>query len=187
MKLTVTSASMAVLAGWAILVASARAKPPEPLRQVDPAIYQDLRNHVLRGSRSTFGLQRGSIQNEPWGVVMDVSFADSGTYSVVALSDGSASIYLSSGGGSIGGAGHPAIRLAALKMVKLAPTFLPKMSPAKAYPLPTSGNVTFYVLTDKTVYSAGATENELGEQQHALSPLFYAAQDVISEYRKFDH
>ena len=42
------------------------------------------------------------------------------TATIVAVSDGSASIYLSNGGGYLGGGGHESIRNAASKMVEAA-------------------------------------------------------------------
>ena len=50
-------------------------------------------------------------------------------------------------------------------------------------PLPTRGQTIFYLRTDTDVFSAQAPERELGERRHVLSPLFYAGQDVITQYR----
>jgi hypothetical protein len=45
---------------------------------------------------------------------------DNGTVTVVAFSDGTASVYLSIGGGFIGGKSHEAVRKAADQMVAAA-------------------------------------------------------------------
>src|SRR6516225_870477 len=83
-------------------------RPSSPTGETQPAavqskpspevVYQGLRNMVLCGTRERFGLAPTSSRTEPWGVVMDWGVPN-GTATVMALSDGSASIYLSGGGG----------------------------------------------------------------------------------------
>jgi hypothetical protein len=165
-----------------------RARGKAPLRnqsaqkQAHPEMYLDMRNAALHGSRSAFGLDAVASSDQPWGVLMEIGFPE-GSATVVAFSDGSASIYLSSGGGSIGGIGHANIRKAAQAMVSLSTKFLPTMTETKKFPLPTDGQTIFYVLTDAGVLAASAPEADLGEQRHALSPLFYAGQEIITQYR----
>lgn len=70
--------------------------------QTRPDVYDGLRAQVLKGTRSSFDLAPTSAPMVPWGVVMDWGVSE-GSATVVALSDGHASIYLSSGGGYLGG------------------------------------------------------------------------------------
>jgi hypothetical protein len=104
--------------------------------------------------------------------------------SLVALADGSASIYFSSGGGIIGGQPHEAINTASRRLVELANQHLPKMSPATQYPLPTDGRVKFYMLTTQGIFSADAVEEHLGAGNHSLSALFFAGHEVITALRE---
>ena len=68
-----------------------------------------------------------------WGV-------EHGTATVVAFSDGSASVYLSNGGGFLGGGeSHESVRKAAQKMVSIAAEFQPQTIETKTYPLPQRG------------------------------------------------
>ena len=62
-----------------------------------------------------------------WGV-------KTGTVTAVAMSDGGASIYLSRGGGSLGGVGQEAIRNAAKKAVNLASAVQGQMEEKKHFP-----------------------------------------------------
>jgi hypothetical protein len=78
-----------------------------------------------------------------------------GTATVVALSDGSASVYLSSGSGFIGGEGHEAIRKAAQRMVSTARETQAQMKATTTYPLPKEGEVVFYSLTDSGAFILG--------------------------------
>jgi hypothetical protein len=141
-----------------------------------------MRNAILQGSRKEFHLDPSNDPKEPWSVLMEIGFPE-GSATIVALVDGSASIYLSSGGGSIGGIGHESIRKAAIDMVKLASKYLPRMAATKEFPLPKNGQTIFYVLTDSGIFTITAPENDLGENRHFLSPLFYAGQEIISQYR----
>jgi len=111
-----------------------------------------------------------------WGVT-------SGTATVVAFSDGSASIYLSSGGGYLGGNGHEAVRKAAQNMVAVAAEFRKQTTATTAYPLPQRGEVIFYLLTDAGVFTASGPYEDLSSHRHVLSKLGDAGQDVITQYR----
>ena len=59
--------------------------------------YQGLRDLAFKSSRAKLGLSPTSVPTQPWGVIMDWGVTK-GTVTVVAFSDGSASVYLSSGG-----------------------------------------------------------------------------------------
>ncbi len=115
--------------------------------------------------------------------MMDWGLA-TGTATVVALSDGNASVYLSSGGGSIGGAqSHESIRKAGKKMLAVAAECQPQTQATTSYPLPQTGEVIFYLFTDAGVFTASAPEEELRTQRHSLSKLGDAAQNIITQYR----
>ena len=111
-----------------------------------------------------------------WGI-------SSGTATVVAFSDGGASVYLSSGGGFLGGQSKPAINRAAKLTVGLAGEMQPKMSLTTSFPVAQKGQVFFYVLTDSGVFTASATDEELSSNRHPFSKLGNAAQEIITQYR----
>jgi hypothetical protein len=154
-------------------------------KKANPEIYPEMRDLMLHGSRAAFGLSGSFAKNQPWGVLMETGYAE-GSATLVAMADGSASIYLSSGGGTIGGITHETIRKAAQQMVQIASQFQPQMNPTTAFPLPQKGETIFYVLTDSGIFSASAVEDELGENRHPLSRLFHAGHAVISEFRLID-
>jgi hypothetical protein len=154
------------------------AKSPKSPKEV----FEGLRGQALKVSRQTIGLPAPPAPSQAWGVVMDWGVAN-GTVTIVAFSDGNASIYLSSGGGFIGGSSHEAIRNAAKKMVAAAVECQQFAHPTKAYPLPETGAVTFYVLTDDGVLAASASETDLRQHSDPLSSLGEAGQNVITQYR----
>jgi hypothetical protein len=149
-----------------------------------PEVYLGLRAQILESSRSKSSLPPTSTSTEPWGVVMDWGVTEA-TASVVALSDGHASIYLSNGGGYLGGAqSHESIRKDAQKAVAAAKECRDQMRATTAYPLPSRGEVIFYLLTDEGVVTASASQEELSGHQHPLSKLGDAMQEIITEYRR---
>jgi hypothetical protein len=125
--------------------------------------YQGLRNLVFQSSRAKLGLPSTSTPTQPLGVIMDWGLTE-GTATVVAFSDGNASVYLSNGGGFIDGSSHETIRRAAQKMVAIAADFQPKA--LATCPLPRHAQVIFYFLTDAGVFTANAPEEELSSHRH---------------------
>ena len=114
-------------------------------------------------------------------------------YTLVALSDGSAAAYISSGPDPEG-LGNPfahargedptaAIRKAAKRTVTVAGELQPQMRKTTTYRLPGSEEeVLFYVLTDSGVYFAGAFQADLTNNRHPLSKLWNAAADLDSQF-----
>jgi hypothetical protein len=149
-----------------------------------PDVYDGLRAGILQGTRSSFNLSPTSAPVVPWGVVMDWGVTE-GSATVVALSDGHASIYLSSGGGYLGGSqSHDSIRKAAQTAVTTAAEFQSLMKSTNAYPLPHRGEVIFYLLTDAGVFTASGLQQEMSSHRHKLSKLGDAMQLIITEYQR---
>jgi hypothetical protein len=145
-------------------------------------VYLGLRRQMLEVSRSRIGLPRPSSPTTPWGVAMDWPQA-SGFATVVALGDGNASIYLSGGGGYLGGVSHESIRVAAQKAVEVAGDVQPQMKPTTAYPLPERGQIVFYALTDAGTFTVQVPEAELRNGRSPFAKLGNAMQGVITQYR----
>lgn len=182
MKIIVIIAVVAILAAFGISrVIYSRSQKGTPPQSTPKDTYEGLRNVALQSSRSQLGLPAPSTQTQAWGVIMDWGLPN-GTATIVAFSDGNASVYLSSGGGYIGGSTYDSVRKAAQKMVALAATDQAQMHPATTFPLPAVGQVNFYVRTDSGVFSASASQEELSGHRHPLSQLGDAGQDIISQY-----
>src|SRR5262245_32711216 len=119
--------------------------------------YSGLRAQALSMAPSEVGVTASEV--EVWGILMDLPVSGA-TATVVAFADGAASIYLSSGGGFIGGAREPVRRsgeafLAEAKRVRTS------FTSAGEYPLPSAGKVRFYVRLGRGVAVAEASEQEL--------------------------
>jgi len=153
---------------------------PDPSGDSPADVSAALRKQLLVGSPSEFSVKPDSTV---WGVLMETGYPEA-TATLVSLADGTASIYFSSGGGVIGGGQHDAIATAARRVVSLSKEHLSKMTATSQFPLPKPGRVKFYILTTESVLTAEELEETLGAGNHQLSPLFYAAQDVITGLRE---
>ena len=153
-------------------------------RRGGPNAYMGLRRMVLEGTRANFGLGPGASVTQPFAVVTDWGEAQGAT-TIVAIGDGSASVYYSNGAGSIGGGqAHESIRNAALKTVELATAAQPQMHRVTEFPVAGRAEVSFYVVTDAGVFAATAAEVDLSSNRSPFSPLAAAARNIVDEYRR---
>ena len=102
---------------------------------------------------------------------------------VYGLRDGSASLYLGTGGGTIGGQGLPRVRVAAKDWVQTALPFAARARATETHPLPTPGRVRFSIFTPGGVRAAEADESELRRGEGDWLPVYAAAQDVMTAFR----
>src|SRR3989440_7403371 len=150
--------------------------------------YFALRAQILNWKCPQASSSTPDRPDKPCAVVMDWAVT-SGVATVVAVSDGSASIYYSGGGGSIGGGyARPAIRDAGLHAVSIASKFLDGMQLTDNFPLPESGGVIFYIVTERGVFMAKASVVLLSTEgnRHPLSELGNCMQTIITEYRMLE-
>jgi len=152
-------------------------------RRADPKVYLGLRNLALQGPQVAKLNADPTKPTQPYAVLMDWGVGN-GTATVAAFADGTASIYLSSGGGFLGGGqSHESIRNAAKRMVEIGGELQPLMQPTSTYPLPQKSQVTFYVRTDAGVFTASASDDDLRNHRSPFSKLGEAGQTIITEYR----
>lgn len=122
-------------------------------------------------------------KNAVHAVLMDW-FVGRGTVTVVAVADGTASVYLSTGGGYIGGSqADPAFRDAALQTVKIANSLMHFFDPTESAKLPGAGELYFYLTTSSGCYFAKASEDQMKAGTDGLSALGNAMQWIIAAYR----
>jgi hypothetical protein len=111
---------------------------------------------------------------------------DTGTASLVAVADGTTSLYLSTGGGVIGGAGHQAVRGVSEAFLDAAEAHLDRLEAISEALLPRTGAIRFHALTFDSLRSAEAEEGELVEGRSELTTLFYAGDEVLTQLRLID-
>ena len=142
--------------------------------------YTALRSKALNVSAKTLG-----TTDEVSGVIMETGYPEA-VVTLVSLADGTVSLYFSNGGGMIGLGQHEGPAVAARSLISFAAHNSKRLEPTSETPLPEPGHTRFYVLTSHGTLTAEAKEIDLGENRHVLSPLFYAAQELITEMRKVD-
>lgn len=123
--------------------------------------------------------------NQVWGILMETGYSKA-VASLVALADGTVSLYFSSGGGIIGLGPHAGPKRAAEALLAASQQFSVQMHSTKSYPLPKPSYTRFYLLTGNGALTAEVKEDDLGNNRHPLSPLFYKGQELISEIRVVD-
>ena len=164
----------------ALLFASTVAATKEPMNYAPAEIYTKLRSQALGVTAKTLG-----VNDRVHGVLMETGYPEA-VVTLVAMADGAASLYFSNGGGIIGAGEHEGPKVAARSLIAFAAHNLKGFVPTAETPLPTPGQTRFYILSDRGIFTAEASEVDLGENRHALSPLFYSAQELITEMRKVD-
>lgn len=156
-----------------------RRKPkPDPAEAV-----RALRQQALTIDAAQLGLAPDARRAHVWGVVMETGYPEA-VASLVVFADGTTSLYFSNGGGIIGAGEHASVSAASEALLTAAEAHLARLTPVGATPLPAVGRVRFHVRTFTGTLGAEVSEAEAGEGQHPLSPLFYAAHEVITAVRE---
>jgi hypothetical protein len=146
--------------------------------KADPAIYPKMREHALTMRLPNLPVDAVSIVLMDWHVT-------NGTATVMAAADGTASIYLSSGGGFLGGGQrYLPMREAAQKAVQMATSSQSRFEPTETTPLPPAGQVYFYITTSSGVRRAVAREADLRSGTDPLSALGNTMQQIVTIYRE---
>ncbi len=147
--------------------------PPKP----NPAIYLKLRSNALQAPLPDLATDLVHVVLMDWHV-------GAGTASVLAASDGTASIYLSNGGGFLGGGQKSTtVHTLALKAVQLARIAAPLCEHTDTIDLPAAGEVFFYLRSNSGLRRGAATEAAMSSGKDPLVALGNAMQQIVSAYR----
>lgn len=102
---------------------------------------------------------------------------------LLAVSDGTVSLYFGNGGGIIGAGQHEPVRKAARRFLTTAGAHLSPFEQAVDFPVVAPGEVAFIARTPGGDLRAVAPMGEIVARKHFLTPLFAAGQDVITQIR----
>jgi hypothetical protein len=145
--------------------------------------YLGLRSMVFAVDPDTLTFRPDAHVHGAWCSVIDFGRPD-GTATLACIADGTVSLYTSSGGGVLGAGGHDAVWDAAGRLLEAAGgavQFLRVVD--EPPPLPAASRVRLSVRTFDGLLSEEAAEEALERGRHVLSPLYAAAQDVLTEVR----
>lgn len=141
--------------------------------------YSGLRGMLLSTTPDRIGIKLKE-PGEVWGVVMETGYPTA-VVSLVALADGTVSLYYSNGGGILGLGLHAGPRRAAQTFLASSQQYAEHAQPSGSHPLPHPSYTRFYLLTGKGVLTTEAKEDDLGNNRHLLSPLFNKGHELILE------
>lgn len=106
-----------------------------------------------------------------------------GTATLVCLRDGTTSLYTSSGFGIIGGGAHEAVVHANAALLAALTDELERLPASRDQSLPAVGRT---VIRAMTYDGPRAAEDDLGNGETSLSPVFHATHGVITQLRLID-
>ena len=142
-----------------------------------------LRDQALSVMPAELGLTpTRSLPNVCTGI-MELGF-EGGAATMVAVADGTASLYFSNGGGIIGAGRHETVRRAAERFLASAERSLGAMAPAMDRGSPAPGHARFFVRTYVGLMSAEVEGELLAGGGHPLSALFFQGNDLVSAIRE---
>ena len=169
-----------------ILVFSACVIKPETRETVDSSelaeVYTGLRSTIISTDPHDIGIEQNELVPNIWGVLME--FQIEGTpITLASLADGTTSLYLGNGGAFIGAGEHEQAAIVSMELIALAETYLSKMVPNSDLKFQAEDDVNFHFLTFDGSYTIIINEEDLINGGHDFSPLFYKADDVITQIR----
>ena len=145
--------------------------------------FTALRAKALQLDPSEVGIEPSPELPSVFGLLMDTTYSN-GTAAVVALADGTASLYTSTGGGLIGAGRFEPVRAAAVALLQRVEGWLDLLGDDASSTLPPIGHVTITALTYSGRRSVSAAEDELVESRHPAAPMFQAVHGVIAQMRR---
>jgi hypothetical protein len=143
--------------------------------------YEGLRKMAFKRNLQELGLSLSD--KEIFGVIMDWDIGH-GIVTLVAYKTGDASMYLSSGGGIIGGGPNPNVNGAAKLFVDQSKKYFEKSQRMYAIPLPEKDSVRFYFLTTKGKFCVQEKLEKIENHSSPYVDYFNEANNLIAELRK---
>jgi len=159
---------------------------PKVVSAQNPNPYEGLRTQALQTTLTDLGIKLADDTLSAYGLVMDMGLPR-GTATLVAFSSGDASLYVSTGGGIIGGIGHAAVRQSARGWIQSVQAHLSSFAPTTAFPQPAVGTVRLFVLTNRGVLTAVAAIEEINSGKLELSPVWYDGQRLLTDLRQSEN
>jgi len=152
---------------------------------VEPSMYAGLRHQLLALDPASVGLVAAPEDSGVWGVLFELG-VPGGSASVVALKDGTTSLYTSGGYGIVGGGAHQHIVTATRNLISTVARKLDLFAPDDSTRAPEPEHMLVRALTHSGRRAAGAADADLVDGTHLLSDVFFAGHEVIAHLRTID-
>jgi hypothetical protein len=135
-----------------------------------------LTRQMIAGLSKRPGAIRGVVTD--WG-------RPGGLATMVAIDDGSVSLYLNPGGGIIGVGTKPNVAAAATQLLAEAERVRDKFTVQTSFPAPAKDSAVFYLLTDDATLASPAIEwDTTRDSSSPLGALNETAQELLTQIRK---
>lgn len=168
---------IAAIAGFAFLKHKSGNSAPD---HENPLL--ELRQKLLTEPMEQLGIEASNGENKVYGVLMEMGFRNDAA-SLVALLDGTTSLYFSKGGGMIGLGEHLSVRRLAIPFVQQANEVFANLTKVSEFPFPKNKTWTFYVITENGVYAGNAKNTLLMNGKHSLSEYAHLGNDLMTRVR----
>jgi hypothetical protein len=155
----------------------------QKIHQTKENAFEGLRNMAFSATPEQLGLTLPTDKTLVYGAIMDWEMGGA-TATTVAYQTGDASMYLSSGGGVIGGGQHQNVNIVAKQFIKIAQTFLEKTVKTDTKTLPNKDEVKFYLLTNKGIFVGQEKMKNFENNTSTWLRLFEEGNNVLTELRK---
>jgi len=194
MKITIFITGLLIIGGLIYFLTSCKGQPSKTKNNQADSDTGQVKSHKLKENpydglrQMAFGMTIEQLgltdlkDGDIYGVIMDWDLGE-GIMTLIAYKSGDASIYLSTGGGVIGGIQHENVNKASKQFVKLADKYFDKSVKTDLTPIPDKNCVRFYFLTTKGKYFA---QEQMINFENKTSPwmdYFEEANKVITELR----
>lgn len=148
-------------------------------------MYRGLREQVFEFQPDELGISRSDSDNPAWGLLMESGEMEA-VVSLLALRDGTVSLYFSHGGAIIGLGQHEGPRRVSQELLEMAPQFLADFETTSRFPLPVPGRRKIYLFTFDEIL---VFDTKFDEHENDLlfnSPLFHKAHELTNEILSID-
>jgi len=195
-RMTYLILAILLIAGLAFYLTSCKSKPGSTGKQAtavqdtaSPKVYHNKQNTFNDLRAIAFGMSPKDLalslppdKTVVYGIIMDWGI-DTSTVMVVSFQTGDASLYLSTGGGVIGGGQHQNVSNASKQFVDLGQGYLDKATKTETTALPHPDEVKFYLLTNKGTFVGQDLMKNFENSASPWLPLFEAGNKVLTELR----
>lgn len=143
-------------------------------------VYLELRKLILRGDPYAQGWIPSAELPHVWGALVEVSLA-AGPATLVALRDGTTSLYLGNGGATIGAGASGAVAEGTRLLLTAVEGALAHFAPIWEFPVPEPGRVRMVALIYGGDLGADAGLVELEDDRHPMVAVFMVSGAVLAE------
>jgi len=144
--------------------------------------YNGLRKQAIEITAGQLGLHLPDNQLTVYGIVMDIGMSQ-GVATLIAYKTGDASLYLSTGGGIIGGGKYKAVIEAAQLFINAGQEFLKRANKAENTTVATKDTVKFYLLTNRGVYLLVEEIKKFDNNSSIYNSLFADGNLLLTQLR----